>query len=213
MPPRCLPHVHACRMRVSRLDELGIPAPGANNLYVSDALVSLAFAWEVQTGEEIEFPSGCGANIPPYKAPDSLKRGNVTITLRTPDPQLSEMLGQGTVLTDGDAYGYASPNLGPIGDTVLGIEVWAKQINNGKLDTTFPYAWWIYPWITNLRPGDHTHEQANLGSVFIGEAYENENWFDGPLNDWPSTSDSPYQWIETTAMPEASCGYLTLASS
>lgn len=209
----CLPQVSACAIRVVNLETDGVPLPGDDNMYVSDGLVSLAFAWEREDPAEIKAENACGTTLLSYKPPPSLKRGRVTITLVTPDPELSQMLSQGTVLTDGAAVGYASPRLGLISENAIGIELWAKRIRDGKLDPTFPYAWWVYPWIQNLVPGDHEHANAPFSSVFTGDAYENENWFDGPDGQWPATSDAPYQWIPTTTLPDVACGYQTLAAS
>lgn len=209
----CLAQVQACRIRVARLDPTGVPQPGASNLYVSDALVSFGFGWETEAGDEISEKNACGTIKVNYRGDEQLRRGNVSINLVTPDPQLSEMLSGGVVLTDGAAVGYAAPSLGPVDSDPVSIEIWTKRINNGRLDSTFPYAWWVYPWIEHLRPDDHEHSNANLGMSFAGEALENDNWYDGPLNDWPSTSDRVFQWIPTTSLPNASCGYQTLAAS
>lgn len=209
----CLPQVQACRIRVARLEADGVPLPGANNLYVSDALVSLAFAWEVEAGEEISERNACGELKVNYRADDNLRRGNVTITLLTPDPQLSELLSSGSVITSGAAVGYAAPSLGAVNSDAVSIELWAKRIRDGRLDPTYPYAWWVYPWVDHLRPNDHEHNSGNFDNVFVGEAYENDLWFDGPLNDWPAASSQVYQWIPTTSLPTASCGYQTLVAS
>lgn len=209
----CLPQVQACRIRVARLDPTGVPQPGANNLYVSDALVSLGFEWEVEAGDEFTDKNGCGTIKVDYRGPDQIRRGNVTIRLVTPDPQLSEMLSGGDVLTDGAAVGYAAPALGDVEENRVSVELWTKRIRDGRIDPTFPYAWWAYPWVENLRPNGHEHANAALLPEFVGEAYENDNWYDGPMNDWPATSDRVYQWIPTDYIPAAACGYQTLAAS
>lgn len=210
----CLPTVQACRIRVGKLALDGAPAPSATGLYVSKALVSLAFNWEVATGTEIAEPNACGEELVYFKAPDNVRRGTVNIRLVTPDPQLSEMLSAGVVLTDGDAVGYGAPALGLVPDDApVSIELWAKRIRNGRLDSTFPYDWWVYPYITNLRPDNHEHSNANLGAAFVGDAFENENWLDGPANDWPVASDRVYQHLPTTTIPADVCGYQTLAAS
>lgn len=211
----CLPQVGACMIRVARLDTNGVPTVGANNMYVSNALVSIGFAWEVQDGDEITQNNGCGEQVLNFKAPSSLRRGNITIQLVTPDPQLSEMLSGGDVLTSGAKVGLSAPPLGALAENPISIEVWAKRIRAGHLDSTNGYAWWVYPWISNVRPDDHTQENAPLLPGFIGEAYENDNWFDGPANDWPlpNQSDRVYQWLPTNSIPTNNCGYLPIAAS
>lgn len=213
MANTCLPQVQACALRVTRLDANGVPTPGADNMYVSDALTSLAFAWEVEEGTSIREKNACDAVVVDYQGPDELVRGNMTITLLTPDPELSEILSGGSVLTAAAAVGYAAPPIGIMSASPVSIEVWAKRIRDGKLDTTHPYAWWAYPWVQDLRPGDHEHTNANLGASFMGKAFENENWFDGPLNDWPAASDRVYQWLPTTTLPTVQCGYAAVAAS
>lgn len=217
MPAECLPQVQACAIRVAKLYPNGVPRPGANTLYVSNALATADFSWETETGDQIREKNACGSVLVDYKAPDDLIRGNVEINLILPDPQLAEMLSTGSVLTVGSGatsrIGYAAPPLGTLTEDPVSIEVWAKRIRDRKLDSTNPYAWWVYPYVVNLRPSDHSHGNTNLAAGFVGEAYENDNWANGPLNDWPSTSDSVYQWIPTSSIPTTVCGYLATAAT
>lgn len=209
----CLPQVAACMVRVARLDSNGVPTPGANNLYTSDALTTFQFAWEVQAGDEITENNGCGVQVINFKAPDTLRRGNITIGIVTPDPQLSEMLSGGDVITSGAAVGVSAPPLGELLENPISIEIWAKRIRSGHLDPVYPYARWVYPWVSNVRPDDHTQDNSALKPQFIGQAFENTNWFNGPLNDWPVASDRVYQWLPVTTIPSANCGYQTIAAS
>lgn len=211
----CLPQVGACRLRVTRLDANGVPTQGANNVYVSSALLSVAGAWDIADGAQILQTDGCGNEILNYTSPSTLRKMNLTINLVTPDPQLSELLSAGDVLTSGGAVGYSAPSLAPLAESPVSIEVWAKRIRAGKLDTTFPYAWWVFPWVSNLRPDDFTLENAPLLPTFVGEAYENTGWYNGPTNDWPlpNASNRVFQWIPTATIPTAACGYGTVASS
>lgn len=211
----CLPQIHACRLRVTRLDAAGAPVPGASNGYVSDALATMTFAWETEEGEEIVEKNACGDIVVNYKAPDSLKRGTVTLSLLTPDPELSELLSGGTVLTDTAAVGYAAPAIGPMTEDKVSVELWTKRINAGVLDATFPYARWAYPLLTKVRPGDHEHAQSNLGMTFTAEAHENASWGNGGFNDWPVASDRVWQWIPVDAadLPEVTCGYVVVPAA
>lgn len=209
----CLPQVQACAMRVALLDDSGVPLPGASSLYVSNALSTLGFAWEVEAGTQIREKNACDEVIVDWKAPDNITRGNVTVALLTPDPELSSLLSGVSVLTVGARVGAAAPALGPVDDQPVSIELWARRIRDGKLDPTWPYAWWVYPFVTNLRPDDHEHSNANLGASFVGEAYENDNWFNGPLNDWPTTSDRVWQWVPTNSIPTAQCGFQAISAT
>jgi hypothetical protein len=213
MADHCLPQLHACPVRVARLDTNGVPLPGAENLYVSGALVRFGTTPVFEDGDEITLKNACGDLCVNYRGDDSFKRLDVTIELCTQDPFLSEMLSGGEVLTDGEARGYAAPALGTVTGNGISLELWTKRVIDEDLDPDFPYAWWVFPKIKNLRIGEKAYENGPLANQFTGRAVENPNWFDGPLNDWPATSDRVYQWIETTDKPVASCGFASLAAS
>lgn len=201
-------------MRVARLDASGVPDPGADSLYVSDALIRLVMTPVFETGDEFTVKSACGDVCLNFKDQDRFKRVDLTVEICTPDPELSELLSGGTVLTDGAAVGYAAPEVG-VAPTPNGasIEVWTKRVDvDGAIDATFPYAWWVLP-RTYLRPDARTFENGPLNNVFSGYGIENSNWFDGPANDWPVSSERVYQWIPTDSLPTAQCGYITLAAS
>lgn len=213
---KCLPQVQACRIRVTRLDRNGVPTPGATSMIVSKALTSVGFAWEVEDGDEVVEKNACGELIVNFKEPTNLKRGTLTVAMVTPDPYLDEMFTRGVLLSLGaqDPPGYGAPALGQIDpDDAVSVEVWAKRMLGGKPDPDYPYAWWVYPWVGNLRPDDHEHNSGNMPRTVIGDALENENWFDGPLNDWPAASDRVFQWVPTRTLPDVACGYQTVAAS
>lgn len=210
----CRGQVSGCVSRYARLDTNGVPLPGENNLYVSDALVTLGFTAVYTDGDEIEEKNACGTTKVSYRQPDTFKRGDVELTLVTPDPFLSEFLSGGDVLTSGSIpKGFAAPPLGPVTGNGISIEVWTLRIDEGDQDADYPYAHWAYPKVKNLRIGDHEHGASALKPVFSGQAYENINWYDGPVGDWPATSDRIYQWIPCQTMPTPSCAYVTLAAS
>lgn len=210
----CRAQIQACAIRVARLEPNGVPSPGASNLYVSDGLVSLGLTSETTDGTEIEVLNACGSPCVSFKDDDRLKRLGVSITLCTPDPELTELLIGGAVLTDADAVGYAYPRLNQAANPDgVSIEVWAKRITSaGVLDPVHPYAWWVFP-LVKLRPDSVTFENGPFQPTITGFALENENWFDGPLNDWPVDSDRVAQFIPTDTLPTTACGYQTLVAS
>lgn len=210
----CTPQVNACVIRVTRLEADGSPDAGASNAYVSDALVTMTVTPEIEEGEEFIQKNGCGIPCVNYKAPDTIKRLTVELTLCTPDPRLHEILSGGTVLTDGEAIGWAMPALAAeIAPNGVSIELWAERVgDDGQPDPDFPYAWWLFPRV-KLTPGARTFEFGPLSSPFTGTGYENPQYLDGSEGDWPVASDKAMQWIPTDTIPTASCAYVAAAGS
>jgi len=184
VPEHCLPQVQAIAMRVTALDLSGVPLPGTDTMIVSNALSSLAVSPVYTDGDEIEEKGANGGVCVNYRSADTFKRLDLTLTLCTPDPYLEAAISGGDVLEAGGLVGFAAPPLGIVTGAGVSIELWALRIDNGAL---LP--------------------------VFSGQAVENPNWFDGPGNDWPATSDRVHQWIETASYPTPVCGYTELVAS
>jgi len=211
----CAREVFSCALRVARLEPNGVPDPGDDNLYVSDALTTLTVEPVIVEGEEIEVKNACGEVCVNVKDCDRLKRLDLTLGLCYPDPELLELLAGGSVLTSGDAVGYAFPELGSAGcPNGVSVELWAKRWEgtSGSQHATFPYSWYVLP-KTFWQHSTRTFENGPVTVELSGFAVENENWFDGPLNDWPVASDRVMQSIPTATIPEAACGYQPIAVS
>lgn len=210
-----LPQVHGVRMRIASLDSNGVPTPGADNLYVSDAFTRVGITPVYTDGNEIEERNASSAICVNYRANDSFKRADIEIALCSPDPYLASLLSGGVTLTDGARVGWAPPSVGEIPQTTsISVEVWSRRIDDGEIDADSPYGWWVYPRVRNLRIGGYSHEDGALLPVFTGQAYENPNWFDGPLNDWPVASTKVFQYMPSATLPAVSAnGLETIAAS
>lgn len=210
-----LPQVHGIRMRVALLDQNGVPTPGASSLYTTDAYTKVGLSPVYTDGNEIEVQNAQGVTCVRYRSSDTLKRADIDIELCSVDPYLVAMLTGGSLLTTTAPIktGLALPRLGEVSGNGVSIEVWSRRVDDGEEDVDSPYAWWVYPRVKNLRIGDYAHEANALLPTITGQAYENPNWFDGPLNDWPSTSTSYGQYIPTVTLPAVAVGYTTLAAS
>lgn len=216
MPNDCLPQLFACRLRVTRLLTTGHPDVGSGNMYVTDALVRVAWTAVYEDGEQILVRNGCGAICAQRKAPDTFLRLDVTVELCTPDPRLHEMLLIGSKLLTGagGGAGWAAPPLGAVEtEGGVSIEVWTERVDNGDLDLNEPYGWWVLPKVTDLRPGDKALEAGAQASIITGRAFENAAWDDGPMNDWPDDSDRVVQWVPTDSLPDTDCDYQTVPPS
>lgn len=209
----CLPQVQACAIRVALLEPNGVPSPGANKLYVNDTLTELNFTPTYEDAEEVMEKSACDKVVVNYQGDPTLKRGEGELTIASQDPYLVYLLGGGSVLTDAGVHGYAYPAIGDQLSQAISIELWAKRIDDGELHDEYPYAWWVLPKVTRLKHGQRTFNNGAQLPNFSFQLYENENWYDGPLNDWPVTSDRFAQWFPTNSLPAIPCGPQTLPAS
>ena len=214
MANTCARHVFACSLRVARLDTDGSLLTGADNLYVSDALLTIAITPNIEEGDEFRIKNGCGELCVNVKDCDRLARLDMTMGLCYPDPELLELLvGGSAVLTSGDAVGWALPNLGsgtcPDG---VSVEFWSKRYDIGGAPMSdFPYEHYVMPrsyWQISAR----NFENGPVTTELTGFAVENDNWGGGPNDEWPVASDRALQSLPTTDLPTPACGYQVLAS-
>lgn len=213
-PQECAGSVHALRLRIARLEANGVPDPGPDNLYVTDALVRISNSPVVVEGDDFEQKNGGGIVCVSYKSPDTIKRVDLTMQICTPDPRIHEMLCGGEVLIEGgEVVGWAYPEVGvdpnPNG---VSIEAWSRAIIGGTQASTRPYWRHVFP-RTKWRPSDRTLANEVMVPEFAGFSEQNDNWFDGPANDWPHTSDRVYQYARDDVLPASQCGAQTLAAS
>jgi len=205
--------LQACAIRLARLDAIGVPAPGPNNLYVSDGMIELTYTEEVEKGTDVTVKNGRGDICASFRTDDLLKRVTLNLVICPYDPELFELLRGGTVLRSGERTGYAAPRVG-IDPTPSGVslEVWMKRRQHGGGDDTFAYEQFVFP-RTYWTFGGRKLEDGVQLSVLDGWGQENPNWFNGPGNDWPVASTSCYASLPTNSLPTPHCGAQTLSAS
>lgn len=210
-----LGQVQAFRIRVSKLNANGVPSNGANKTYVSNSVVVLNTTPVYTDGVDIQDRNGEGIVCVSFQGPDTFRRIDWDLTICTPDANLLEMLTGGKVLTSGGQTGFAYPVMGTSDPTNISIELWTKRVNDGSLDDTYPYARWVLGRCKNMRMGKKVFGNQSVQPMVSGKAYDNPNWFDGPLNDWRVASDRVLQWMPvlTSDVPAASLTYGTVAAS
>lgn len=214
----CTGSVQVCRLRIARLETDGSPDPGPGNLYVTDQMITLTVGVEITEGDDFEQKSGCGSICITFKDCDRIKRLTLTLSLCTPEPELSQLLVDGSELlldAQGNTRGLKYPAVAdPDCPTGVSVEAWSKNIVGGTLHPDFPYIRWVFP-KTFWQFGEKTLENAPMIHNFTGFGEENANWFDGPANDWDYDSDriAQYAFDEDSNFPAATCGSTTLVAS
>lgn len=211
----CLPQVHACAMRVTRLAANGAPLVGEESAVITDSLITLTATPNYTDGDEIEQKNACGVVCVNYRGPDTFKRLDVSIQLCSPNPYLAEVLAGGDLLTVTSRIGWAAPALGQVQANPVSIELWTKRIDNGALDADSPYALWALPLVQNLRLGESAFGNNAFLPNFTGQAFENSNWGQGGFDAWPAAtpSDRVIQWVPVAGpLPTVTCGYEEVAA-
>lgn len=216
MTSKCYHPLFFCGVRLAQLDITGVPDPGPKNLYVSDQQIELQVTTVVKEGVSLEQTNGCDDICLTYEKPDQLKGLTFTLTMCDADPEFAKLLLGGTLLTAaGTTIGFAAPRVGAPGNPGgVSLEGWAQNITGGDIDDEYPYVRWVFP-KTRWAPGDRTLSNALNNTVFTGKGYENDNFYDGPANDWewPDDAGALYSYAGDISVPAATCGAQALVAS
>jgi hypothetical protein len=199
-------------IRLTRLDASGNLVTGPSASYVTKKFVSLGFTPEYETGDEFTTKAADGSVCVTWKAPDTLKRVTLSIALCDPDPEFTEMIAGGTLLTaGGKSVGYKSPLVGvDATPTGVAIEVWSIANVNGRQAAVNPYWHWVFPYAQMHQAGERAIQNDLLATSFEGWGVGNPGFGDGPAAPtWPFASDAPVAYARTTAIPTGT-GYQTV---
>lgn len=209
---RCLSSVRARRLRVARLHEDGTLDPGTENLYISDALLSIGTSPEIEAGEELVQRNGSGEICVYVSGDDEVKRYNLTLTLCQLDSELLEMLTGATLITNGGiTVGVQMPRIGDTKPRVC-VEAWSEaRTSRQQASEDGSVLWWHWVW-PNVKwtIGDFTLEAGILNVPLNGKAEENDSMGTGPAADWPDLITSAQAWFLDDEIPDAVCGYQEL---
>lgn len=205
--------VQGVAIRAARLNVNGSTATGASAAYVLNSFTRVSFTPEYEEGDEFTEKTASGEVCVTFKSPDTLKRVNLEVAICNPDPEFTELIAGGTLLSvSGQTVGYAAA---PTGVDALpngaSLEVWSKAIAGGIQAPVNPYFRWLFPYV-QLRPtGERVIENGLMANVFEGFGLGNAMWGDGPQNDWPfpALTDRAYSYARVPTAPIGMNGYQT----
>jgi hypothetical protein len=215
----CPSVLHFCTTRLTKLDPVtGAVVSEADNSYVSDGAISLAFTKEIEAGTESVLKNGCGDIRASSKTPDRMKRWNLTLTMSEFEPGLWSMLtGDDTVESGGDVVGIDGQDqfADDFVETLVALEGWAFANEGDAPDPIRPYFYVLLP-ATTWNPPDFTLQEEFTTWPFDGFNRTNSSWFTGPYDDTGlSGSVSTYRFAQVAAAnvpPTAQCGFQTIAA-
>lgn len=198
-------------IRVTRLNADGTTATGASACYLMSSFISVGFTPNYQAGDTITQRAADGSICATFTGEDTFTDVSLSVAICNPDPEFTELVSGGTVLsTGGLAVGYRFPVGGAIANpNGVSIEVWSKAVSGGRQAAVNPYWHWVFP-SARLHPaGQRTIENGLMANTFEGNGSGNAAFGDGPLGDWPFPSDSPVQYARSATAPTGT-GYITV---
>lgn len=202
--------VTGSHLRVTRLDKDGTFLTGVHNSFTTKSFISVSFTPEYEDGDEFTQKNAGGTTCIDVKAPDTLRRVNLSVAVCNPDPVVASVIAGGQLLVPeagGAPVGWAAPKAGedPVPDGVA-IEVWSNVYLDGKPDPVTPYIHWIFPYAKMRESGERVVQNDILATEFEGWSVGNRGFGSGPAEPvWPfiDATESPYSYAFVDSVPTA----------
>lgn len=197
-------------MRLTRLDECGEPVVGVCSSIVTNGFISVEFSAEVESGEEYTQKNAWGDFCVSEKDRDRTKWLNVAISMCEIDPNVLDIVGGGSIITNGtDSIGASFGKDGNV--EAFALEVWTKQAGAACAGGVAEWGYFVVPYITNGNiDGSVTIENGTMTLGMKGEGQEaTAAWGVNPYADNPLLAVAGFPvgdlWavVRTTVQPPA----------
>lgn len=180
MATRCFGVVRGTRVRVTELSTCGVPVTGGS-FVVSDGFVQVEITAEIEDGDEYVQKNANGKLCINMRAPDSLKRLNVTVDWCKVDPDIMNLItGNPTELSGSDPVGFRIQE--GEADARWALELWTGLDDEDCTDSDLEYGYILLPRITGSTVGDFTVENGISTFQTTGYTEGNPGWGVGPYD-------------------------------
>lgn len=171
------------RMRLTRLDECGVPVAGPASTLVTKGFISLGLSPQYEDGETITQANAEGDYEVNEPADSWLTRIDVEGAFIGVHPDVVEMLTGNPVVLDGtgNAVGFRLQGGAPI----LGgwaVEVWTGLAGQICTSGVPAYGYSLLPFLRGGKIGDVTIENGALNLTISSSTRENPGWDVGPYD-------------------------------
>jgi hypothetical protein len=198
-------------IRVTRLRTDGSIQSGYPVL-TTKGFITASFSPQFEDGDEINEKAADGSVCVSWKADDTFTRLDFSLSLCTPDPEISALLAGGSVVksASGDIIGYSSVPAGTALNIPVAIEVWSIANVGGKPAFDAPYWHWVFPYVKLRYEGDREFTNGMLANEFSGQALGNVGLSLQGLNPVRPTDDyvvyrealvNPFSYVRATSQP------------
>lgn len=231
MATLCRPLARGRRMRLTRLDDCGTPAPGPKGTLVTDGFISVASAPNYLDPEEITQLNANGDLCVDDQGNPQLRWIDLTIAMCRVDPDAFNIItGNPLVLDDAVApntVGFRI-NKGVTGTASFAMELWSGVTGQSCSTGDVEYGYWLLPFIVQARVGDWTVENGALTMTLTARTHDDSQWGTGPSAYLPRADavagtpekiltaiddeDHVHFEVVTIAPPAAACGATALVA-
>lgn len=228
---QCVALARGRRMRLTRLDECGLPDPGPTGTLVTDGFISVAMTPNYQDPEEISQLNANGDICVDDQGASALRWVDLEMVFCRIDPDAINII-TGNPLVANDA---ATPesvgfriNSATTGTANFALELWSGVPGQPCVDGDVQYGYWLFPFVVQARVGEWTVENAALTLTLSARTSAGSLWGLGPTAytvRQDATTGTPERIltaiddtdhihfeIVTQAPPAAACGATTLAA-
>jgi hypothetical protein len=209
MSALCPSVIHLCFVRVTRLNSVGQPVAGPNNVYVSNNPVTLTVTPDVLAGEVKDMKGGCDQLLATYRGQDILKRFNLELDTGVVEPGLDEMMTGGSAITNtlAQAIGVQFPVPCGTQQPYVAFEAWQDLYDcDHQPSTPYQYRRWVFP-SSRWQRGPVTLQNDFTLPKFTGFTLGNANWGLGIYGDQPVSVAANGAYFFDNTLPNAACGY------
>lgn len=185
MATRCVKLARATRMRLTRLDACGAPAPGTTGTLVSDGFINVDGAYNYLDPEEITQLNANGDLCIDDQGNPQLRWIDLTIVMCQVNPFAVNIITGNPIVVDD-----ATPTANTTGFRVNGeltgtanfaLELWSG-VNGQACDASGNrmYGYWLFPYVVQARLGDFSVANAAINLTFTARTQVGSQWGVGP---------------------------------
>jgi hypothetical protein len=199
-------------IRLTRLDNCGVPVVGACSSIVTEGFVTVEYSPEVEAGEEYLQKNAWGSLSISEKDADRNKWVNVSMTMCEVNPDVLDLVGGGNPLQDAVGTDTIGASFGVENNlAAFALEVWTKQAGTSCTGGNPEWGYFLVPYIINGSiDGSITIENGTMTLGLKGEGQAAvADWGVNPYGDNPllDTGGMPtgdlWAYVLTTVQPPA----------
>lgn len=182
MPNSTWNSIHAKRVRLTKLDNCGVPITGVDNKsqLVTKGIVKVAYTFEWEEGEDTTVKNGNGEICFQHTDPDQLKYVSTEIQFCGVDPEAFSLItGQPLILDEaGNAVGYKVSS-DPI-ETNFALETWSDVVGSACGGGNKPYGYFLLPFLAAGKLGDVELSVSAAEFTLTAKTSPGTGWGAGP---------------------------------